>query len=209
MRHFSLLHAFAALAMTSPDLLFWKRNSTDEEREAVFNTIYDTVATTYETAASLKPEWAEQWEERGALKLPPRFEQDEALPPRTIQAVREMRFARSMLQRHRWRSVKQPLFEVVEPGPWAAVQRSLQVVPANLLMIEDEHHGFIRQDEADWISRAVEGFDNARNYLRTAERSGEPLNRQVANSAYVAIYLSLQLSDRFIERQRFELSPGD
>lgn len=203
------IHFFLLSTVLSPSLLFWKRSKGDEAREAMFATLYDTVADLYESAAYLKPHWAEAWEDRNIMPLPPKFEQDEMLPPRTIQAAREMRFARALLQRHRWRSVRQPLFEVVEPVPWATLQRKLQVVPANLLTIEEQHLEAIRQDEIDWIARAVEGFDNARSYLRTAERAGEPIERQVANSAYVAIHLSLQLSDRFIERQRFELSRDD
>lgn len=208
MRQPLLLHTAIIASLLSPDLLFWKRNTGDEEREAVFNTVYDVVADLYASAASLKPRWSDDWQERHRIKLPPKFEQDEMLPERTVRAAQEMRFARMLLQRNRWRSVRQPLFEEVDHGAWASLQRNLQIVPANLLTIREEHIEYIRLDEIEWLERAIEGFDNARTYLRTADRAGEPLDRQVANSAYVSVHTSLQLSDRFIERQRFELT-GD
>ena len=209
MRSLLPVHTMFIATTLSPQLMFWKRGKGDEAREAMFTTLYDTVAGMYESAAYLKPQWAETWDGRQQLSLPPRYEQNEMLPPRTLLAAREIRFARSLLQRNRWRSVRQPLFEVVEPGSWSTLQRSLQTVPSNLLVIEEQHFESIRQDEVDWIAKAVEGFDNARAYIRTAERTGEPLDRQVANSAYVAVHLTLQLSDRFIERQCFELTKDE
>ena len=208
MRQPLLMHTALIASLLSPQLLFWKRNTNDEQRESIFNSVYDVVADLYESAAYLKPTWTSDWEDRQLIKLPPKFEQDETLPPRTVQAAREMRFARMLLQRNRWRSVRQPLFEEVDNAAWSALQRNLQIVPANLLTIQEQNIEFIRHDEIEWLDRAIEGFDSARTYLRTAERSGEPLNRQVANSAYVSVHVSLQLSDRFIERQRYELT-GD
>ena len=204
-----LVHVHVAhviLQLAAPAFLFWKRSNVDERREAVFNQLYDVLAAVYESAAYLKPEWAERWDQRRQAELPPKFSQETVLPERTIDAVRELRYARSLLQRHRWRSVKQPLFAEIDPVAWAALQRRLQMVSVELLQVEEENTESLRQDESDWIARAVEGFDNARAYLRTAERSQEPLDRQVANSAYVAIHLAIQLSERLIERQRFEMS---
>jgi hypothetical protein len=209
MRHHHLVHAFILGTTLVPSLLFWKKNDGDLKREEVFNDLYDVLASVYESAANLKPHWAESWDERHLMKLPPRFEQSETIPRRTLDAVREMRFARSLLQRHRWRSVRQPLFEGIEPTALATLQRRLQIASTELLSLEDERREHIRLDEIAWIDKAVEGFDSARAYQRTAERAGEPLDRQVANFAYLAIHQSLQLSDRLIERQRFELSKDE
>jgi hypothetical protein len=209
MRHYHLLQMHLITQLASPQLLFWKRSNSDDEREEVFNTLYDVVAGVYETAANLKPAWTDTWNERHLHRLPPRFEQNMLLPPRTIQAAREMRFARSLLQRHRWQSVLQPLFEDVDPLAWAAMQRRMQLVSAELLETEDQHIEKLRQDEVDWIKRAVEGYDNARQYLRTAQRMDEPLPRQVSNATYLSVHLSLQLSDRLIERQSFEMSKDE
>jgi hypothetical protein len=209
MRHYHLLQLQLIARLVTPQLLFWKRNNSDDEREEVFNTLYDVVADVYETAANLKPAWSDTWNERHLHRLPPRFEQNTLLPARTIQAAREMRFARSLLQRHRWQSVRQPLFEDVDPLAWAAMQRRMQLVSADLLETEDQHIEKLRQDEVDWIKRAVEGYDNARQYLRTAQRMDEPLFRQVSNATYLSVHLSLQLSDRLIERQSYEMSKDE
>lgn len=201
------LHGLLLANALSTPLLFWRRGNEEAvRREAVFVAAYDILADLYETAATLKPEWIEGWAERHTLKLPPRYDNNMILPDRTIQAIQETRFARTLLQRHRWRSVRQPLFETIDPIAWAAVQRTMQVTPARLLELEEIHAGAIYHDEIDWIARAVEGFDNARAHLRSSERNGEPVDRLVADSAYVAIHLSLQLSDRFIQRQSFELT---
>lgn len=200
------LHGMILANALSTPLLFWRRGNNEElRREAVFTAAYDILANLYETAANLKPEWTEGWEQRHTLTLPPRYQENTLLPDRTIQAIRETRFARSLLQRHRWRSVRQPLFETYDPIAWAAVQRTMQLTPAQLLALEDEHAGAIYHDEVEWIAKAVEGFDQARSYLRSSERTGEPVDRQIANATYVSLHLSLQLSDRFIQRQSFEL----
>ncbi len=206
MRHIRILLMFWIFQLLSPNLRFWKRSDAYDAREAALNDLYAILAATYETVASLKPEWTEAWDDRHTTTLPPKYERDNALPPRTIEAVREMRFARELLQRHRWRSVKQPLFADVEPPAWATLQRRLQLVSAELLAVQDAHMEQLRRDEIEWIERAIEGYDNARRYIRTAEREDEPLERQVANSAYVALHLALQLSDRLIERQQYELA---
>ncbi len=205
-QQYRTLHGLMLASALSTPLLFWRRGNDDDiRREAVFAAAYDILADLYETTATLKPEWSANWEARRTIELPPRYDGNTILPDRTIQAIQETRFARMLLQRHRWRSVRQPLFESVDPIAWAAVQRTMQVTPARLLGMEEEHAGAIYSEEVDWISRAVEGFDNARTYLRSAERAGEPVERQVSNAAYVSIHLSLQLSDRFIQRQSFEL----
>ena len=206
MRHPRFMTLLWLTHLTLPALLFWKRSSDDNRREAVFDDLYGALGAVIETVASLKPEWTETWANRHAQELPPKYAQDELLPRRTVEAVREIRFGRALLQRHRWRSVRQPLFDEIDPVAWAALQRRLQSVSPALLAIQDTHVGYLRQDEIEWIERAVEGYDKARAYIRTAERNQEPIERLVANTAYVALHLTLQLSDRLIERQRFELS---
>jgi hypothetical protein len=209
MFHRRLLAALLVCQLLAPTLRFWKRGGDNDQREAAFNDIYATLSATYETVANLKPEWSEAWASRHSQSLPPRFEGENDLPSATIDAVREMRFARSLLQRHRWRSQRQPLFENIEPAAWATLQRRLHMISPELLAIQDAYVEQLRQDEIDWIARAVEGYDNARVYIRSAERDDEPIERQVASSAYVALHLALQLSDRLIERQRYELTQGD
>lgn len=209
MRFFQIPLALRIALIASPTLMFWKRGGSDEQRMAVFDDLYDTIASVYETTAGLKDEWTDMWLERHQLELPPRFQKEEVLPERTLVAIREVRFGRSLLQRYRWRSVRQPLFEEIQPVAWAALQRRMQIVTGDLLTIEQHRRDFIREDEVDWIERAIEGYDHARAYLRSAERQGEPIERQVANSAYMTLHQSVQLSDRLIARQRFELTDGD
>lgn len=204
-----LLTALLLYQLLTPALRFWKRGGENDQREAAFNDIYACLSATYETVANLKPAWSEAWASRHSQSLPPKFEDEDDLPAATIDAVREVRFARSLLQRHRWRSVRQPLFEGIEPVALATLQRRLQMVSPELLALQDAHREQLRQDEIEWIERAVEGYDKARLQARAAERDGEPIERQVASSAYVALHLTIQLSDRFIERQRFELTQGD
>lgn len=209
MRHGRTLTMLWVACLALPTLMFWKRGGDDKERDEVFDQLYATLAAVFEAVANLKPDWTETWANRAQHDLPPKYAQDEMLPRRTLDAVREQRFGRALLQRHRWRSVQQPLFEEIDPTAWAALQRRLQLVCADLLAVQDSYVEGLRRDETEWIAHAVEGFDNARAYLRTAEREGEPPERQVANSAYVALHLTLQLSGRLIDRQRFELSSSD
>lgn len=209
MRRIQIPLTLGIVFIASPALMFWRRGGADDQRMAVFDDLYDTIASVYETTAGLKSEWTDMWSERHQIALPPRFQSEVVLPERTIVAMREVRFARSLLQRYRWRSVRQPLFENVDPIAWAALQRRMQIVSGDLLNIEQNMRDLIRDDEIDWIERAIEGYDNARAYLRTAERQGEPIERQVASSAYMAIHQGVQLSDRLIARQRFELTDGD
>lgn len=209
MRHLHLITALYVHGLLSANLRFWKRGGSDVQREEALNEIYAILSATYETVANLKPEWSETWANRHSQTLPPRFKSDSALPIATLDAVRELRFARSLLQRHRWRSVRHPLFDSVEPAAWASLQRRLQMVSPALMAAQDTHMESLRKDELDWIAQAIEGYDKARHYIRTASRDGEPVERQVANSAFVALHIALQLSDRLIERQRFELTQGD
>lgn len=209
MRHIQLIVALCIHALLFANLRFWKRGGSDPQREAALNEIYAILSATYETVANLKPDWSDTWNNRHTHALPPKFEGNTTLPATTINAVREMRFARALLQRHRWRSVQHPLFEQVEPTAWASLQRRLQMISPELMAVQDTHMEVLRQDEVDWIARAIEGYDKARLYIRTASRDGEPVEQQVANSAYVALHLALQLSDRLIERQRFELNEAD
>lgn len=206
MRHSRLLAALFFYQLLAPTLRFWKRGGATDQREAALNDIYAILSATYETVANLKPEWSDSWASRHSQSLPPKFKDKADLPAATIDAVRELRFARSLLQRHRWRSVRHPLFEGIEPPALATLQRWLQMVSPELLAVQDAHREHLRQDEIEWIERAVEGYDKARLHARAAERDGEPIERQAANSAYVALHLALQLSDRFIERQQFELT---
>ena len=75
-----------------------------------------------------------------------------------------------------------------------------------LLAIADRHLGLLREDEVDWINTAVEQFDEATRRRRRSAGIDTPRSQQIAEGAYQPIYIAIQLSDRLIERLRFEAS---
>jgi hypothetical protein len=193
-------HLRILLLFSSLQPLLFRRRARPTRADA-FAELFSTLATLYHSAANMKPEWQENWERRRDLRLPPKYEIDS---PMATEAAQDMRFATHLLQRYRWKSVVMPLFEVFDPVAWEHFRSTASEVSATLIAVADMHFELLTEDERDWIMSAVEQFDDATRRRALADRSETPVARVIAEGTYLPIYVAIQLSDRLLERMRFE-----
>lgn len=192
----------AALLLSRSSLIF-RRNRTQPARQDAYRDFFSALETLYEAAARLRPEWRDLWRNRRSHELPPKYELSDEI---VIQAVHDMRFATMLLQRYRWKSVAQPLFEAIDDPAWLRFSATASEVSPTLLALSDRYAGSLHQDEADWINVAVEQFDEATRRRRRSASNDIPRSQQIAQGTYQPLYIAIQLSDRLIERLRFEAS---
>lgn len=183
--------------------LFFRRDRTRPARADAYQDLFATLATLYEAAARLRPEWRDRWRDRRDHDLPPKYEFGDEI---ARDAAYDVRYATSLLQRYRWKSVVQPLFDEIDDPAWSRFAATASEVSPTLLAITDRHAGVLREDENDWINTAVEQFDEASRGRRRSAGSDTPRAQQIAEGAYQPIYIAIQLSERLIERLRFEAS---
>lgn len=194
-----MLHLMA-IALASATLLL-RRSRRGPTREDVFIELFRTLALLYESASRMKPDWHAAWLKRDAMALPPKYEIGSVL---VASAARDMRHATILLQRNRWKSVVEPLFAEYDFDAWDAFTSVSSMIASTLLDIGDRHADLLLNDERDWIQSAVEQFDEAVRLRRMSVSSGAPSTRVVAEGAYLPVYVAIQLSDRLIDRLRFE-----
>jgi hypothetical protein len=194
-----LLLSAPILLLNSPLLL--RRGRRKPTRDDAFQELFALNARVYEAAARLKPHWHAEWSERTADDLPPKYAIED---PIAVAAARDMRYATALLQRNRWRSKVQPLFDTVDTAAWSAFQGIAANQSIALLDIADERIDLLLEDERDWIVATIEQLDAATLARRDAERTNAALSTFVAESVYQAIYIAIQLSDRLIDRRRQE-----
>jgi len=194
--------AVAALIFSCSSLLF-RRDRKGSARADAYRDLFSALETLYEAAARLRPEWRDLWRARRTHELPPKYEFADEM---TLDAIHDMRFATMLLQRYRWRSVAQPLFDTIDDPAWLRFSATASEVSPSLLALSDRHTERLRQDEIDWINTAVEQFDEASRRRRVAANADTPRAQQIAEGAYQPLYIAIQLSDRLIERLRFEAS---
>ncbi len=195
--------AVTALLLSRSSLLFRRDRKGLAARADAYRDLFSALETLYEAAALLRPEWRDIWRERRTNELPPKYEFADEM---TIDAIHDMRFATMLLQRYRWRSVARPLFETIDDPAWLRFSANSSEVSPSLLALADRHTERLRQDEIDWINTAVEQFDEASRRRRVAANADTPRAQQIAEGAYQPLYIAIQLSDRLIERLRFEAS---
>jgi hypothetical protein len=188
-----------ALVLALPSL--FRRREPKATRASTYQELFDVLANIYEGAAQLKPLWMEHWQARAGDVLPPKFDFGN---PIAEQAARDMRFAAGLLQRNRWRSVVAPLFDDIDPRDWSTFVGRVAPTAAALLRIRDARGALLLPDEIDWLDDAIEQFDEVLRGIRRAETDEQPLVRQVAEGTYQYVYQAIRLSDRLIERLRFE-----
>lgn len=183
----------------SPQL--FRRAKEKPTRDDAFQELFDLLARLYEQAARLKPGWTAAWNVRERSNLPPKYDFGDRM---AADAARDMRFATALLQQNRWRSKTLPLFETFDVAAWSAFQGGAANISIALLDIADARTELLQPDERDWIESSVEQFDDATRRRRDAERSGIPQSTLVAEGTYQALYTAILLSDRLIERRRFQ-----
>lgn len=170
-------------------------------RADAYRDLFATLALLYEAAARLRPEWRDRWRERHVGELPPKYDFGNEIAK---DAAYDVRYATALLQRYRWKSVVQPLFHEIDEPAWTRFSTTASDISPALLAIIDRHEGLLREDEVDWINVAVEQFDEATRRRRRAAASDAPHARQIAEGTYEPLYVAIHLSDRLIERLRFE-----
>ena len=189
--------------LLSTSTLFFRRDRSGLTREAAYRDLFAALTTLFEAAAQLRPDWRDRWLDRREHELPPKYDFGDQIAE---DAAYDLRYATSLLQRYRWKSVVQPLFAVIDDPAWSRFSATASEVSPVLLAIADRHQGLLREDEVDWINTAVEQFDEATRRRRRSAGPDTPRSQQIAEGAYQPIYIAIQLSDRLIERLRFEAS---
>jgi hypothetical protein len=179
----------------------FRRGRNRPTRDDAFAEVFAALARVYGAAARLKPHWDADWSERSVVELPPRFLFGDDI---ARDAAHDLRFATALLQRNRWKSKVLPIFDTVDREAWDAFQHEARSLPLLLLDIADTRIDLIAGDERDWILNAVEQLDDTTRRLLVAERENTPLSTIVAESTYGTLYIAIQLSDRLIERRKFE-----
>lgn len=199
-----ILHVFA-MALLPHGVFLLRRSRRRPTRRDAFAELFDALGSLYECASRLKPEWEDAWHNRHATTLPPKYAVDNDL---AVSAARDMRHAIFLLQRHRWKSVVQPLFDHYDIDAWNAFVESSSCIPMQLVSIGDDYIDLLYEDERDWIVNAVEQFDDAIRHRAAAIRTDTPMHRVVAEGTYLPVHIAIQLSDRLIERLRYEEGKG-
>jgi hypothetical protein len=199
-----LLRVVALLTLRQP--LLFRRSKARPSRQDAFADIFSTVAALFERAAQLKPEWEENWNHRREVVLPPKYHFGNDL---ALRAAQDMRYATHLLQRNRWKSLVMPLFESCDADAWAAFTQTSDAISSSLLAITERYVDLLFDDERDWIDSAVEQFDDATRRRAITTPNDVPEHRRIAEGTYLPIYIGIQLSDRLLERMRFEAGHTD
>jgi len=203
--HRLVLSISLVAASTLPGFFRRDRDRIKTGRTDAYRDLFATLAMLYEAAARLRPDWRDRWRERRDGPIPPKYEFGNEI---AADAAYDVRYATALLQRYRWKSVVQPLFDEIDEPSWSRFASAASEVSPALLALADQHESFLRDDELDWINVAVEQFDEATRRRRRSTTSGDPRARQIAEGAYQPIYIAIQLSERLIERLRFEATEG-
>lgn len=198
-----LAHPLLLPVMTTPLLLSTPllfRRGRKATRADAFQDVFDALANLYAQAAALKDEWQADWPRRAEHPLPPKYTFGNASAEA---AAADMRYGTALLQRNRWKSVVEPLFADLEPERWARYDAQARYFSVTLLNLLEKHDELLLADERDWISAAIEQFDEV---ARRGNAPGQSLERNVAETTYGYVYAAIALSDRLLERLRFEAS---
>ena len=192
-----------AIILVSTSLLLFRRDRAKPARVDAFRDLFAILETLFEASSALKPEWRVQWSERRLTSLPEKYEFGDEL---AAEAAYTLRYATLLLQRYRWKSVVQPLFETIDEPAWSRFSATAAQLSPALLATSDSRVDGLREDELDWINTAVEQFDDATRRRRTMSSSGTPRSQQVAEGVYQPLYIAIQFSDRLIERLSYDAS---
>ncbi|CAN5676128.1 hypothetical protein BH23CHL2_BH23CHL2_17030 [soil metagenome] len=193
-----------ALVTISGRFLFRREKKPDIERFEAFDELFESLRQIVARASLLKPGWAEDWESRTDVDLPPKYQPDQYLYPNAVEAAFDAKYTRMLLYTNRWNSRIEPLFRTYDPDVWTQVRATIERSSATLISIREAHWGAFRAEEASWIDRAVEGIDQARYILRSAERQEMEPHDVVATATFQTLYSVLQLSETMLEGLRRE-----
>jgi hypothetical protein len=199
--HRLVLGLAAVVVSSTPQFFRRDRDKIKTGRSDAYRDLFASLALLYEAAARLRPEWRDRWRDRRDADLPPKYDFGNELAK---DAAYDVRYAVNLLQRYRWKSVVQPLFDEIDEPAWSRFAAAASELSPALLAITDRHESFLREDEIDWINVAVEQLDEATRRRRLSAASDLPRSRQIAEGAYQPLFIAIHLSERLIERLRFE-----
>ena len=194
---------FVILA-TPGRFLFRREKKSTVQREAAMDELFETLRRIVASASTLKPEWYEAWERRSEVELPPKFQPDQYLYPRAVDAAYDAKYTRGLLYQNRWKSQMYPLFKTYDPDVWAQVRATIERSSTELASIREAHYEVFNAEEISWLRRSIEGIEIARGHLRDAESEQKPPHDVVAASTFQALYSVLQLSETMLDGLRRE-----
>lgn len=192
-----VLHAGALLAALSAPAFVFRRSRPKVTHDDAVAELFGALATVYEAAATMKPEWTGAWASRDVDPLPIRYSFGS---PIAEAGGHDMRFAVRLLQRNRWKSRVEPLFDEDDVAKLADFSTVAGHVSGQLVRITDEYAGQLSAEEVDWVNAAVEQFDEATRQRRKAVALGRLEPTDVAAAVYQPVYIAVQLADRLSER---------
>lgn len=192
------------LAALRGRFLFRRDKKPDAQRIVALDELFESLRYIIATTATLKPDWESDWQARDDVDLPPKYQPDQYLYPRASDAAQDAKYTRALLYQNRWKSQIEPLFETYDPDTWTQVRATIERSSAALVNIREAHWDAFRAEEASWIDRAVEGLDEARLILRSAERKEQQPHDVVALATYQTLYAVLQLSETMLDGLRRE-----
>ncbi len=201
MRYLTVLLLLSGLIRSS---FLFRREKKPDQRWLAYDELFAGLATIYELASNLKPGWQQRWITRDTDPLPPKYDLEFFEYKDVLQAVFNMRFAARLLQQNRWKSKVCPLFDEVDEQAWQQLWGTVNHFSMRLISIQQNYQEYLRADESEWISQAVEQFDELRYRHRQNERTNIPINQLVAETTYGSLYTSMTLSEKLINRLRFD-----
>lgn len=184
--------------------LFRRSRRDDNRRNEALDELFEALRTIFATAATLKVEWVEQWEERATAELPPKYWPSQYRYPGAIDAAYDAKFVRALLYQNRWRSQIEPLFGDYDPDAWSRVRATIERSSSALLAVREAHWDILRDEESSWIDRAIEHLDEARYTLRSAERQEIAAHELISTTTFQTLYSTLQLCESMLDGLRRE-----
>ncbi len=191
------------IALASPGLFFWRKDDTAEQRRAAQREILHLSRTLLTLVAEMKSNWLEEWEAHDELELPPKYHPHELYPDFILDSARDALFARRLLQRNRWNSRVEPLFENVNEEAWARLRATIVNTTPRILVLRDQHRDLLRADERASMERCVEHLGEYLRKLRRAEHPASDM-RLVTDTTFIAVYSMEMLISSFVERSVLE-----
>ncbi len=188
--------AALGVALMIPSFAF-RRSKPKPSHDDAFAELFDALASIYDAAAEMKPEWRADWEVRTEGALPIRYGFGN---PVAADGGYDTRFAVRLLQRNRWKSLVEPLFGEEDVERLAGFSAVAGSASRRLAEIADDHASRLRDDEIDWINAAIEQLDEATRQRRKVVALGAVTPADVAAAVYQPVYIAVQLADRLAER---------
>lgn len=175
----------------------FRRSKPRITRDDAFAELFSVLASVYEAAAAMKADWRSDWDTRTDEDLPIRYSFGN---PVATEGGTSTRFAVRLLQRNRWKSRVDPIFAEYDSATFQRFESVASAVSGQLIDVSERHRNLLLEDELDWLTAAVEQFDDATRQRRKRAALGSASPQDVAAAIYQPIYVAIQLAERLAER---------